>query len=31
MTGEGGQLRSFYKKLRNGKKFTVLVRNFKGA
>lgn len=30
-SGEGGQLGNFYKKLKNGDKFDIFVKNFKGA
>ncbi|CCX12486.1 deoxyribonuclease NucA/NucB-domain-containing protein [Pyronema domesticum] len=30
-SSEGGQLSAFYKKLKNGEKFGIFVRNFKGA
>ena len=29
--GEGGQLAGFYKKLKNGDKFNLVVRNYKKA
>ena len=31
VAGEGGQLRSFYRKIKDGEKFGITIKNYRGA